>query len=241
MRGTVIQYNGNDGKGIVSAEGQQFNFAIQDWRGEVAPIVNGVVDVDLANNEVKRLSPVPDDVLMKEKANDLANRLGAVGGSLGASGAELGKNVLTRIGTPAAMAYATFLISSLGFGFVTIRFFGEHSVTLFNLADSLSGMGLGGSGKFWLVLSYLTLFVPVFWKDKRAWLAFLIPALVLLKMGWDVYSAYSGATAQMGAFFGGGASRQMSNAVTFGLGFYLCLASSGFLAWSGFRKYSTQA
>jgi hypothetical protein len=82
-----------------------------------------------------------------------------------------------------------------------------------------------------LILSYLSVGVPFFWRDRRAWLALLLP---LLTMVWAVIKALSSG--------GGGGGRGGIGLGDFGiLGFYLPIAAAVYLAVAGFRKYKAVA
>src|SRR5688572_32714931 len=39
MRGKILQYNGNDGQGVIVADGNQYGFRIAAWKGESIPMV----------------------------------------------------------------------------------------------------------------------------------------------------------------------------------------------------------
>ena len=81
MRGRIIHYNGNDGRGLIAADNRQLPFEIGHWRSDTAPSVNATVDLALAGDAVESVTRVPDDVLLKEKAGQLASKLGTVGGA----------------------------------------------------------------------------------------------------------------------------------------------------------------
>ena len=43
MRGRIIHYNGNDGRGLIATDNRQLPFEIAHWRSDTAPAVNLVV------------------------------------------------------------------------------------------------------------------------------------------------------------------------------------------------------
>ena len=45
MRGKIIHYNGNDGRGLVAADTRQIPFEIGQWRSDTAPSLNQIVDL----------------------------------------------------------------------------------------------------------------------------------------------------------------------------------------------------
>ena len=70
QRGRIIQYNPNDGTGIVLVGQEQRRFGIGEWRGDEAPQLNRVAEVEEDGGLVTRITPVSERVLLAEKAND---------------------------------------------------------------------------------------------------------------------------------------------------------------------------
>ena len=68
MRGKILQYNGNDGTGIIVVDGNQHKFALANWKGDAAPVVGKTVEVVVTDGAVQTVTLVGDDVLMREKA-----------------------------------------------------------------------------------------------------------------------------------------------------------------------------
>ena len=81
MRGKIIHYNGNDGRGLIATDNRQLPFEIAHWRSDTAPVVNVVVELSMAGDALEAVTRVPDDVLLKEKAGQLASKLGTAGGA----------------------------------------------------------------------------------------------------------------------------------------------------------------
>ncbi len=71
MRGKILQYNGNNGTGIIVAEGQQLGFTLANWKGDAAPAVGRTVEAVVTDGQVTTVMLVGDDVLMREKASAL--------------------------------------------------------------------------------------------------------------------------------------------------------------------------
>ena len=76
MRGKVIHYNGNDGKGLIAAEGQQHPFEISQWHSDSAPAVNQTVELDLEQGKLVAVRRITEEALLKEKAGELAGKFG---------------------------------------------------------------------------------------------------------------------------------------------------------------------
>jgi hypothetical protein len=163
---------------------------------------------------------VGDDVLRREKAAEIGGKLGGMVGGLtsGSSGSgNIGQNIVAFYGVPTLVAYGVFLIATLFFAAISIPLMGilggGGGPTLWALS------GLSGGLKLLMVLSYLSLGVPFFWRDKRAWLALLVPALTMIIA---VVKANS---------MGGLGSVAV-------LGFWLPAAAAAFLGFVGVKKFT---
>lgn len=251
MRGKIIHYRADEGSGLVSAAGRQYEFNIRQWQGEVAPTVNRVVEVALDEEYVTRVALVPEDVLLRERATELKAKLGGAGNLLGAGGGEIGRNVLARLGLPLAIAYGVFFLASLFFGFGALKgiTLGDTTTTLYGTVDLLARDGKS-SLTLLLFAAYASFLVPVFWKHRFAPLATLLPLLLVLVLLLQIYGIFSDATAiyqkqvqEAQRLYGGFARDMMKGArspypgfsdfFSFGLGFYLCLSASLAVAWLG--------
>ena len=238
MRGKIIHYNANDGKGLVAANERQFAFGIDQWRSDTAPAVNQTVELQLADDGLKTLARVSEETLLKEKASELAGKLGGVGGAaLGSlkhsspGGAANLHGAVARMGKPLLGLHALFVLSALALPYlrVTAPFGGGRSFTLVSLSELASQLGspVGGSILPWLAI--LSLAVPLFWRGRWAWLALLLPLLATLKPGLDVFSAIRKATAQASQFdsrVGTAVAERLLEMLGTGMGLWLCLATA---------------
>jgi hypothetical protein len=249
MRGRILQYNGNDGTGVIVADGQQYAFNISLWKGNIAPVVGKTVEVAMANGLIQSTIPVADDVLLKEKAAELKDRFGGLVGGLGASLAKggdgssgssaatampsiSGSGIVSHYGRNVLIAYVAFLLGTIAFNAISISFFGvSQGKPLYDLAELLSQMGGAGGVKLLLLLSYVGIAVPYFWRDRRGWLALCLPLLAVLWALWSGFHAVSGASG------GSGDGPGFFDFFSFGFGFYLSLAAAIYLALAGFRKF----
>lgn len=249
MRGRVLQYNGNDGSGVIVADGQQYAFSISLWKGNIAPAVGKTVEVVMADGLIQSTIPVADDVLLKEKATELKDRFGGLVGGLGASLARSGDGTAAA-GAPAGapslsgsgivqfygrnvlIAYVAFLAGTIVFNAISISFFGvSQGKPLYDLAELLSQMGGAGGVKFLLLLGYAGIAAPWFWHDRRAWLALCVPLLAVLWAVWTGFHAVSGVGGS------GGDGPGFFDFFSFGLGFYLSLVAAIYLAMAGFKRF----
>ncbi len=232
MRGKILQYNGNDGQGIIMAEGQQYQFAITMWKSETAPLVGKTVEIVLADGRVQSVTLVGDDVLMREKTAELTGKLGNIVGEISSGiakggAAAGGTSVVGFYGRNLLVAYGLYLLGTLVFNAISVKFMGgSEGKPLFELASLLSMIGGGGGVKAGLIIAYLGFAVPYFWRDRRGWLLLLLPLVVLL------YALWSG-THALGKGGGGG----MGDLFSLGLGFYVSLVAGLVLAAGGMKRY----
>ena len=93
------------------------------------------------------------------------------------------------------------------------------------------GSSIGGSLLPWLAI--LSILVPVFWRSRWSWLALLLPAIAVFKPWLDVALAVGRIGDQMGQLDAGMAqmmTKQLLEMLGTGIGFWLCLLSSLFIA-----------
>ena len=83
MRGTILMWSGD--KGVISAEGQRYDFGINEWNGNTAPAANLTVDVVVTNGRLSSATPVNEADLAKEKMAALFLGLISAGGVVGIS------------------------------------------------------------------------------------------------------------------------------------------------------------
>jgi len=224
MRGRILQYNGSDGSGTVVADGQQHKFNIAEWKGDTAPVVGKTVDVVMVEGVVQTVTLVGDDVLLREKTGELTDKLGGLmGGLTKAGGSGAGGSIVERYGKFLLIAYGVFFLSSLLFNFISMQILGmSQGAALFNLSGGLSQAGVGGGVRLLVLLAYLSVAIPLVWADKRAWLALLLPLLSVL---W-AFVAVRRSIGPMGELL-----------FSYGLGFYLTLASALYIAAIGVKRF----
>lgn len=237
MRGTIIMWSGD--KGVVSAEGQRYDFGIHEWQGNTAPQTNLTVDVVVTNGSLSGVTPVNEADLAKEK-------LAALSGQ----GSKVAKAVFENVGKDVAIAYGVFLFAALFLSIVSIQG-ADVSITL---ADLLSGnMGLGavlggssGKGTFLVLIAAATIAVPYFSKHRFAPLAFCVPILFTAYAYWPVYKQYSEAQRQMQAMgeFGqmmGQMGGEFSSGISMGIGGWIVIAAGAYLAFKGVMQFLSRS
>ncbi len=269
QRGRIIQYNPLAGTGIVAVGDAQRAFEIRHWRGAEAPQLNRIADVEEEAGIVTLVAPVPERVLLAERASELKAGLGALGSSLGAIGATLGARAAAsaagtrpdaapagagvaapRLDRTVVGGYALFVVATAFLTFVSIEipFAGDRGVTLL-AATGLADQAGAGAARLLLLAAYASALVPLVWKDRRAWLALLLPLAALAIMGLSAERAltaqFGGADDGAAAFLGEQAVEEMRRAaaemVSFGLGLYASAAAGVLLAAVGVRRFLGRA
>ena len=250
MRGRIIHYNGTDGKGLISANQRQIPFEISHWQSEIAPAINQVVDLVLDGDTPTSVTRVTDDVLLKEKATDLAGKLGAAGGAAlhslrdAAPGniSHAPTDALQLLGKPLLIAHGIFAFSALMLPFLSIDplGLGGRSFTLVGLSEASEAMGTSVGGALWVWLAILSVALPVFWRNRLAWLALLLPLLATLKPGIDLALAASKATRGLNDSFESQLQRQiveqLLDALQIGSGAWICGLAAIVIAIIGLKR-----
>lgn len=253
MRGKIIHYNANDGRGLIAADSRQWPFTIDQWRSDVAPAVNTVVGLDLAGDELRGISRIPDDVLLKEKASQLAGKFGTAGGAAlqsikGASAATdvaaHARGWMQLLGRPLLIAHGLFAVSALLLPYIEIQNpfgMGGRRFTLTGLSEASEAMGASVGGAIWPWLAILSIALPVFWRSRFAWLALLLPLLATLKPAIDMALAANKATRAMGDMLGSEMAqvmtRQVADMVGIGVGAWACLLAALFIAAVAVKRF----
>jgi len=238
VRAKIIQYNPAQGDGIAVAEGQQYDFNIRLWRSSTAPATGQTVDITLEDGAISAVSLVATEVLAKERASQLASGLGvhlsAAGSRLSASAEKgLGRDILQLLPIPVLVAYVIFVLSALVFNIISMEVFGmSQGVTMWGAGERLN---IGGIN-FLLILAFLSIVVPVVWRDKRAWFAMLLPIFPLLKLWYGFSSFMNEATQAMGNIGFSKASAGLGDLFSIGLGGYGTGIAAVFLAGYGLKR-----
>ncbi len=266
MRGRILQYNGSDGTGTIAAADQQYKFDIGMWKSPTAPTIGKTVELVVDNSLVSAVTIVPDNVLLREKTAELGGKLGTLvsglgksagagaasgatphagGGAAVMSGAAPGFNlasnpIVQRYGMLTLGAYVVFLIGTLALNAISITFLGSsQGKPLYDIADLMSQLGGGSGVKFMLVIAYASIAVPLVWKDKRAWLALVLPLLAVLGAVWSGIHTINSAAGGFGGGQNGGPSA--SDLFSLGFGFYVSLIAGLVLAWGGVQRFLRNA
>lgn len=251
MRGRIIHYNGNDGRGLIAADNRQLPFEIGHWRSDTAPSVNATVDLALAGDAVESVTRVPDDVLLKEKAGQLASKLGTVGGAAlqsikeaapPAAAASAATGGWQRLGKPLLVAHGAFVVGALLLTYLTFDplGLGGKSFNLVGLSEASETMGASVGGALWPWLGILSIALPAFWRSRFAWLALLLPLFATIKPAIDIAFAASKASSAMGNSFEARLQaqivEQVMDALHVGAGAWVCGLAGLCIAVIGLKR-----
>jgi hypothetical protein len=236
MRGTILMWSGD--KGVISADGQRYDFGINEWKGNTAPAANLTVDVVVTNGRLSSVTPVNEADLAKEKMAAMTGK-----------GGEMAKAVYANVGKDVAIAYGVFLVAALFLSVIGANMLGL-SLKLTNLLSDNMGMMGNGKGTFLVLLATATIAVPYFWKHKFAPLAFFGPLLVTLMAFYPLWEQHRQQQKQMEAMgeFGqmmGQMSQQMGGGGggigDLGIGAWIIIAASVYLAFKGVMRFLSRS
>jgi hypothetical protein len=247
-RGKVLR-DASGGPGLLLVDSQHYQFSLEGiWRSTVPASAGMTVDVEFGPDAaIVGITQVADSQIAKEQAE-------AVVKAARQKGRVLVSAAIARFGLPLIIATGLMLISWFFLGAVSVQtLFGKISFSLWQVlgflnADTpwetvMSGRG-GPSAGFYGFLAMVALagpFLPYFWKDKRAALAGVLPLAFMLAVGIMARSSMHSA---MGGTLDGAlgemqrqAQQEMMSAVSLGLGTYLSLLVSLYLAATGAKWF----
>jgi hypothetical protein len=254
------------GDGLLSAEGRQYPFALEaHWRSDVAPAANMVVDarftpegtlVDVravpeATQNQEKVKAAVDDA--REIATQTFDRLKTSGTPVVAAVvAKMGYANLAALGL---LVVGWFFLNTISIQVAAGMNAGLSFYDVLRALNSLNNLyALGNiqqaSAGFYGLLCYAALALcvaPFFVASRRLWLGLASPlalfVAVFAGLYWKISSAV-GALAGSGdeaSQMAGSMAREMAGemlkALSPGLGFYIALAASVFLAFRGVTRY----
>ncbi len=224
QRGTILHFDGQNG--IISSNGQQYEFALSHWRGDQPPSARQTVEFQRVGSTAQQVTPLSPADLLREKALQI-----------GEYARQIGRESYARAGRSVTIAYGLFALCALFAD--TIR---NIPVTLAGLINGFSlgnvifgeGFGNGGFGLFLVLVAILSITTPVFWNQRIAWLAYLAPLVVTL-MGWyNLLSEFHAISRYVG-FFDHQYNAHLARLITLWL--YLTLLAGLYLAGVGVLRY----
>lgn len=258
-RGRILAYQPG-GQGTVSVAGVQYAFDVAShWRSDTAPAINAAVDVRFNDaGAVDSLSVVTAQQITQEEMAAAAKLARAKGQQVwGSAVAALGVKALGAVGVLVAGAFV--------FNTINIRLFAAVSRSYWQLlglsADSLESFARGGGGgftsaQFFFLLAIAACFATMASTSPKAALGKCAPLLFIVIHTGMLYMKIKGAISEAGDAMSGIAgaraasmAQQMASemlgqvwqGMSFGLGFYLVLASSIVLAGFGYGEYKRKS
>lgn len=263
-RGRILR-DTSSGEGLVFVDGNQYPFKLEGmWRSEFAPKVNMAVDVEFDDQgNLVALRNVSGGTVAGEQASQALDAAGAAAKKMAAELQSKGLPVVQewakKFGYSKLIAFVALIIAWFWLPLVSVKmgFLGDGSISFYDSLKFLNNGGMamsgGGAGIYGLLvfLALLGVIAHQVWKDPRAaygmCLPLLLMVLVFLISWFKASSQMSEAEEAMGQFANNRefqemarnmakeARKQMWSAISFGLGLYISLAASIFLAWLGWK------
>ncbi|MEB8535135.1 hypothetical protein [Acidithiobacillus ferriphilus] len=226
MRATILSFDGSNG--VLSANGVQRPFDLTRWKSDKPPVAGQSVEFILDGEQVVSVSLVDNVAIAQEKAGELANK-----------GSAIAKATYAVAGRDVAVAYGIFAV--LGLFADVVR---NIPITLPGIVNGVSYANLeggsfnGGFGLILVLLSILSIGVPVFWHHKAAPLAYCAPLLIVIIGYYNLYSGVSSIADFVGTFSSNAGSQVFSDVFhLITLWAWLTIAVALYLAVVGFRRY----
>lgn len=259
IRGRVLR-DTNAGPGVVSINGEQKEFTLEGhWFSDVPPKVGGMVDVELdTKGLVTKVINVNDSTLAKEQAERAL-------GIAKKKGTEAFGILLSRVGASTLGAIAVLAVAWLFLSAINVQIAGDHkaSITFYDILkllnsgrslDAIQAVQFAGAG-FYGFLMFVALLAPLaahFHGNKYLTLTYCAPLFYMLAVILGVYlnvrsqvSQARGLVAGLGGAQGAAFADQMLSemmtmamkAISFGVGFYIAVALTLYLAAAGVKKF----
>jgi hypothetical protein len=247
-RGKILR-DANSGPGLVTVDGQHFQFALEGiWHGEAPPSAGMPVQVDFAPDaSITSMTAVSDAQVAKEQAE-------AVMGLAREKGKVIASAAVAKFGLPTLVATALLVIGWFFLTGVSVQtLVGKIDFTFWQVLGFLnSGNGFesvmegrgGPSAGFYGFLALVALagpYLPYVWKDKRAAAGAVLPLLFMLMAGIMLRSSMNNA---LGADVSGPladlarqAREESMKAVSLGWGSYLSGLVSLYFAGAAGKKF----
>ena len=247
-RGRILR-DTNAGPGLVTVEGKQYSFTLEDmWTSEVPPRPGMVVEVLFSSeSNPSSLRAVPEKDIAREQAQQ------ALSGAK-VHGTALATNLRARFGAPLLIAVAVvvvgwFFLNGVSMGGSRVQFTFWQMLGFLGdaqaLVRSLESNEAPGSGIYGVlaVVALAAPFLRFFWHDRRASLAGWLPLLLMVSVAFELHSGLRHAFDTVYPWAATGAQRDhawqmfMDNiALSYGAGTWVSLAASVYLAWVGTRQ-----
>jgi hypothetical protein len=239
-RGKILR-DASAGPGLVWVDQQQYPFSMGAvWKSGAPPTAGMTVEVEFARDGgLAGITEVTESQIAKEQAEAVMTAAREKGGAAVSL-------AVAKFGMPLLVATGLLIVGWFFLSAVSVdALFGKLSFTFWQLLGFLNAgnaweamQGRGGPGAglygFLAILALAGPFVRFFWKDARASLAGLLPFIFMLFVGImlrsSLHSAMGGAVDGPLAEVQQQAQDEMMKAITFGIGTYLSVLVSLYLA-----------
>jgi hypothetical protein len=250
QRGRVLR-DTQSGPGLLSVNGKQHTFTLeQNWRSEMPPRSGMVVELSFdSEGLLDGVQTVPESILAREQA--AASLSEAQHASR-----KLASRLVARFGWPTLLSELLLVLGWFLFPFLSIHTgFFNHSATLWqalsylsagnplaDLSGNIRGSG-SGSGLYELlcVIALAGPLLPYLWKDRRAVFGNLFPLIFMVGLiavaVLSVHDAMPAGSDRFSREIASTALDSLLQTLSVGLGAYLSVATSVYLAFVGARRY----
>lgn len=183
---------------------------------------------------------------LKDSFENVRNMAGNNGLNFAESDNPFLRSLESSIGVTTAIAYAVFFVSSLFLQAVAVNVFGAWTGA--SLYDILAKGAEAGFGNYHilLIIAWVSVFVPLVWKDRKAYLSYLLPVVVFIAIGVAAHDMVSGVKSQLGGLTGGmplfspSQAKELSQLWKLSFGCYLAIGSALYLGAVGVRRFSAR-
>lgn len=261
ITGKILR-DGQSGNGLVSSNGDQYEFSIEKhWRSDSPPKLGASVNIEVdETGQLLTVQALDIQSEMSQKFKQFSGKVQAEGLPVAKEMTEhIRHNFVATVGIPRIVIFVGLLLSWYVLNTLVIQVSSRYSVDLnlfevLGLAsngglDSIAGGKAPSSGLYGFLawVSALMLFLPLVWKHRLAvWgaaapLVFMILALLAL---WLKIRSGSSQARSMAGGLGGDFAAQMADemmkavmqAISLGLGFYVAIAFAIAGAFIAFKE-----
>mgnify|MGYP003620751224 FL=1 len=261
ITGKILR-DGQNGNGLVSSNGDQYEFSIEKhWKSDTPPKLGANVNIEIdSNGQLLTVQALDIQSEVSQRFKQISGKVQAEGLPVAKElGEHIRQNFVATVGIPRIVIFVGLLISWYALSTLVIQVSSRYSVdlNLFEVLGVASNGGLDSLGRgkapssgfygFLAWVSALLLFLPLLWKHRlAAWgaaapLVFMV--LTLLSLWLKIRSSSSQARSMAGGL-GGDMAAQMADemmkavmqAISLGLGFYVALAFAIAGAFIAFKE-----
>ncbi len=249
-RGKILR-DTNGGPGLLTVEGKQLVFTLENmWTSDIPPRAGMTVEVFFGSDGLPvTVRAIPESQIAREQAEETL-------AGVKKRGQELTRETFRRFGVGTVVGVlgllaGWFLLTTVSIkdGPPELNFTFWNLLGFVNNGQALAGMGFGGaagtpSGGVWDLLLLAALAGPLisfFWPDRRAHLAGLLPAVLMVLAFAVLRSHVISSVATANIYLGNRAGSEILHVflqhVTFGLGLYVAVLSSLYFAVIGAKRF----